>query len=723
MKIKRMLSLILTFALVLSLCTLSASAASVTYQGKTFPYDDALTENESFMTNLSILLEAAEEQDFSLSLFELFFEEELRLSDIETLVYYIDGSCYRTFAEELEAPGFKEGYYDLIARYERGEIDSSEFSALYADLSIAANEAANATRYENRMEEHGFTRADVVFDAGTGTVLQVLTDAPLLYIPAIIDGVYVTTIAEGAITGKQQLRVLSLPISVEIIDTVILRDCPKLETVIDYAYFLTAPYRNCPLLTWEDLDEYTTAANFQYFDYSLEQFKEAELSKCFAVSSGTLRGDGRSYNWEGGLTRAEAITIIIRLMGLDEEAQAKASEPAAFPDVSGHWAVGYTNLAYELGVTRGDGSGKFNPQGLCTAQDFVTMLFRLTQLTEGADYSWSTILADFREAVAPLDSFNNDIAGQNSTDGVCSAPLYLYAEDSANYILNYLNRGGTFTRLTAADIIFYMMNIVAGENYRSLADILAVDYGLNDISVYDNFIRRTAYGLPEDFPSRHYDSDYAYLHYYLSDEHIAELEASASDSLPEFGSSDLADAIIELYYGNNFEEFTTLALALTKDCTTEYEKAEAISRWIAEHIFYDYDKLNGLAAGVTDAEGVLRERRSVCQGYADLTLAMLQTVGIKTVLESGLVGSEGHAWNVAKLDGEWVIMDNTWDSRLEYRNSTFYCRDNYDHDLIEAENYLEPDTTWRDEYFDSDFETFYGRHILERSPSMELDAK
>ena len=727
MKLRRILSFTLALTLLLSLSIVSASAASVTYQGENYSYDDAYAENECFMTNLAILLEAAEEQNFSQSMFWDFFVEERNLAyyNTETLVYYIDGICYRLYDFELQIPGLQEAYCDLIERYERGEIDSTEFSERYSELRFAASEADASLQHEEFLKNRGYLPAEVEFDAETGTVLKVLNDASKLYIPTCIDGRYVTSIAAGAITGKQQLVALVLPRTVGIIDSVILRDCPKLRTLSEEAYFLTNPSQNCPCLTLGGSEAYTTAANYQYLDYSLGQYRQSELSKCFAVSSGTLRGDGSSYNWDGGLTRAEAITIIIRLMGLDEEAQAKASEPAAFPDVSGHWAVGYTNLAYELGVTRGDGNGKFNPQGLCTAQDFLTMLFRLTQLTEGTDYSWSSITKDFRKAASQVDSIDR-IAALDPTDGVCAAPLALRAEASACSILDYLSRGGTFTRLTAADMIFYMMNIVAGDNYRSLADILAVDYGLNDISIYHNFIRRTAYGLSEDRPAEYYDIDYAYIHYYLSDEHIAKLEAAASDTLPEFGFSQANDVFIELYHGKNFEEFTALALELTKNCKTEYEKAETISRWIAEHIFYDYDHCNGITLGVTDAESVLRERRSVCEGYANLTLAMLQAVGIKAAREVGASNSSdwvGHGWNVAKLDGKWVVMDNTWDSRLEYRNGTFYCRDSSNYELIEVENYLDPDTTWDRRYFDSDFDSFYRSHTVLRSPSMKLDPK
>ena len=53
---------------------------------------------------------------------------------------------------------------------------------------------------------------------------------------------------------------------------------------------------------------------------------------------------------------------------------------------------GYVTLAAEKGVAKGVGGDRFDPSGVCGARDFITMLYRLTHLTEGTDYSWATAL-------------------------------------------------------------------------------------------------------------------------------------------------------------------------------------------------------------------------------------------------------------------------------------------------------------------------------------------
>ena len=69
---------------------------------------------------------------------------------------------------------------------------------------------------------------------------------------------------------------------------------------------------------------------------------KTEVSQGFAIASRVFRGDqSGALNWDDTLTRAEAVTMIIRLMGLDEEAQTAASRPCPFTDVpTGPGAMG-----------------------------------------------------------------------------------------------------------------------------------------------------------------------------------------------------------------------------------------------------------------------------------------------------------------------------------------------------------------------------------------------
>ena len=131
------------------------------------------------------------------------------------------------------------------------------------------------------------------------------------------------------------------------------------------------------------------------------------------------------------------------------------------------------------------------------------------------------------------------------------------------------------------------------------------------------------------------------------------------------------------------EEAVNLALSITAGKTNDYEKVRAIHDWVAGNVWYD---LNSVIVGST---GVLANKRTVCQGYSNLTAALLRASGIPAKVVTGFastagVGSEtaeNHAWNEAYADGRWIILDTTWDSNNKYENGVYSkqatCRNDY----------------------------------------------
>ena len=149
-----------------------------------------------------------------------------------------------------------------------------------------------------------------------------------------------------------------------------------------------------------------------------------------------------------------------------------------------------------------------------------------------------------------------------------------------------------------------------------------------------------------------------------------------------------SDGVLEYYlqpsYWVNSEDATIRkqALAITSGCKTDYDKLLAIHDWVTENIYYDYDGLYGRSDYVVDATEVLSAKRSVCQGYADLTAALLRSIGIPAKVVSGYAGSpltnalltnstSNHAWNEAYVDGRWIMLDTTWDSGNRYENGAY----------------------------------------------------
>ena len=112
---------------------------------------------------------------------------------------------------------------------------------------------------------------------------------------------------------------------------------------------------------------------------------------------------------------------------------------------------------------------------------------------------------------------------------------------------------------------------------------------------------------------------------------------------------------------------------LEKMADTDLEKARAIYVWLAENISYDAKSINKNKYGDNTALGVLKSRKSVCQGYAKLFELLGKKMGLNIHFVGGhskndvlqeswdFDGEEGdHAWNMIKIDDEWRVFDATW---------------------------------------------------------------
>lgn len=105
---------------------------------------------------------------------------------------------------------------------------------------------------------------------------------------------------------------------------------------------------------------------------------------------GIFKGTEKGYRLEKTLNRAEAVTMIIRLMGKEKEALA-SSYDHPFNDVP-NWADRYVAYAYEYGITEGKGEHRFAADASVRDCEFLTMLLRMLGFEDGAggDFKWDS---------------------------------------------------------------------------------------------------------------------------------------------------------------------------------------------------------------------------------------------------------------------------------------------------------------------------------------------
>ncbi|QHW30753.1 transglutaminase domain-containing protein [Paenibacillus rhizovicinus] len=136
---------------------------------------------------------------------------------------------------------------------------------------------------------------------------------------------------------------------------------------------------------------------------------------------------------------------------------------------------------------------------------------------------------------------------------------------------------------------------------------------------------------------------------------------------------DVIDAAIP----PNIEE---AAAAVTKNSSTDEQKARALYSWVGTRIAYDWDKADnytehGIWKEQTPTE-TFTTRKGVCIDVARLYAVMARSAGleVRVVTGEGATGDGGygpHAWNEVKLTdagGEWIPLDATWASSGDWFN-------------------------------------------------------
>jgi Transglutaminase-like superfamily len=109
----------------------------------------------------------------------------------------------------------------------------------------------------------------------------------------------------------------------------------------------------------------------------------------------------------------------------------------------------------------------------------------------------------------------------------------------------------------------------------------------------------------------------------------------------------------------------SLAKYLAEPAKNDLDKARAIFRWITDRVVYDVEAAMAGKQKDLSTEDVLKSRKCVCQGFANLFDALAKKMGLEAMLVSGSAKLSGgiprieHGWNAVKIDGTWKLFDST----------------------------------------------------------------
>ncbi len=114
-----------------------------------------------------------------------------------------------------------------------------------------------------------------------------------------------------------------------------------------------------------------------------------------------------------------------------------------------------------------------------------------------------------------------------------------------------------------------------------------------------------------------------------------------------------------------------IALNITSNIKNDSLKVVAIYNWIFENVDYDWETYKKLKNGqpysdeAWKVKDILRTKKAVCGGYAELFNDLCYFNNIKSKYILGESNLEGHAWNAVYINQKWYLMDITWADNIE----------------------------------------------------------
>ncbi len=188
---------------------------------------------------------------------------------------------------------------------------------------------------------------------------------------------------------------------------------------------------------------------------------------------GLFQGTSNGYELDRTATRAEAATMLVRLLGKEDEAKA-LEYTAPFTDLNG-WEAPYVEYLYENGLTSGTSDTTFSPNKQCSAQMYSVFLMRALGYSEDAgDFTYAQAMDKATElGIADIADCNTDNFLRDNVVAMSYTALAKQPKDSeTDTLLQKLVDEGAVDATAASDMTDFlqMYNTYAQANQALVDD-------------------------------------------------------------------------------------------------------------------------------------------------------------------------------------------------------------------------------------------------------------
>jgi len=135
---------------------------------------------------------------------------------------------------------------------------------------------------------------------------------------------------------------------------------------------------------------------FSFSSYALPVNTTLQEKAEFLATLKILEGSNNDYHLNDKLSRAEAATFAVRILGqqlhvlLNSDTYRKAS--SVYPDVDiSHWYAPYVGYCTKMGILSGDTTGNYRPNDYITEKGFIKIILSILGYEINKDYTWNNI--------------------------------------------------------------------------------------------------------------------------------------------------------------------------------------------------------------------------------------------------------------------------------------------------------------------------------------------
>ncbi|HEY9774265.1 MAG TPA: transglutaminase domain-containing protein [Planktothrix sp.] len=180
-------------------------------------------------------------------------------------------------------------------------------------------------------------------------------------------------------------------------------------------------------------------------------------------------------------------------------------------------------------------------------------------------------------------------------------------------------------------------------------------------------------------------------------------------ALPKWPWKDATiDPIVTKIPAEEETSIASVAHYIAEHETDPMLRVKALHDYVADRVAYDSEAFYSGNMPDQSAEAVFENHKSVCAGYANLMSALGKACGEKIIVVVGdarddkngdKLSGYGHAWNAARINNQWYLMDACWDAGYVSRERGFTKKYTTSYLLpppeVMIQNHFPEDSSWQ----------------------------